>query len=215
MSEPIKAGDPGLSKHRLEALCDGVFAVVLTLLVLELKPELPLHANNDEVAQALRQLARPLVGYAFSFAITAVFWISHHRKFALLRHTNGLHSALTLAFLFAVTLLPLSVSIYLKSMGTSRGQSLYFGNFTLISLVLLASWLYARHAGLTDPAAPPRSIAALTRRMIVSSSLGVIACATSWTGQTYVLGLMIPLALWVRFRRSAPFAGVTSGPDGG
>ena len=91
---------------------------------------------------------RPLVGYAIAFAVTGVFWSLHHRKFALLRHTNGLHSALTLAFLFSVTLLPLSISIYLQAMGTSRGQALYFGNFAFIALTLLASWLYARRAGL-------------------------------------------------------------------
>src|SRR5882757_9028538 len=155
MSEQPKAPDPALSKHRLEALSDGVFAVVLTLLVLELKPDLPPHSNNEAVAHALHELTLPLAGYAFAFAVTGIFWSLHHRKFSLLRHTDGAHTALTLTFLFAVTLLPLSISIYLRATPTGLAQTLYFGNFGLIAITLLASWLYARQAGLADITAAP------------------------------------------------------------
>ncbi len=66
MSEPTAGADPALSKHRLEALCDCVFAVVLTLLVLELKPELPPHADDEAVAHDLRVLAMPMFGSIFA-----------------------------------------------------------------------------------------------------------------------------------------------------
>jgi uncharacterized membrane protein len=201
MSDPTKGADPALSKHRLEALSDGVFAVVLTLLVLELKPELPLHADNEAVAHALHELTLPLLGYMVAFAITGVFWTLHHRKFALLRHTDGLHSALTLAFLFAVTLLPLSISIFLRSRPQGIAQALYFGNFALISLTLLASWLYACHAGLADLTLAPKNAAALTRRMITTSALGLIACAAAWYQQMWILIFAMPVILWLRFRR--------------
>lgn len=204
MNEPIAADHAGLSKHRLEALSDGVFAVVLTLLVLELKPEMPMHANNEEVAHALRELVRPLFGYAFSFAVTGVFWSLHHRKFSLIRHTNGGHTALTLAFLFAVTLLPLSISIYLRSTPVGLGQALYFGNFALIAVTLLASWLYARRAGLTDSVIGPEVTAGLTRRMAIMSALGVVACVSAWAGQTWILFLAPPVVLWLRFRAARP-----------
>ena len=74
MSDHPPASAVLLSKHRLEALSDGVFAVVMTLLVLELKPDLPAHADNEAVAHALRELALPLVGYAFAFVISGIFW---------------------------------------------------------------------------------------------------------------------------------------------
>jgi uncharacterized membrane protein len=202
MSDLTPASSSLYSKHRLEALSDGVFAVVMTLLVLELKPELPQHSDNETVARVLHELARPLAGYAFAFAITGVFWVLHHRNFTLLVHTNGPHTALTLAFLFAVTLLPLSVSIFLKARFSSLGQAVYFGNTAFIALTLLTSWLYANRAGLADSTMLPQAAAALTRRMAAMGALGLIACAATWLGQQWLLLLAMPVILWVRFRRA-------------
>lgn len=203
MSDQAPASSTVFSKHRLEMLSDGVFAVVMTLLVLELKPELPVHGNDAIVAHALRELVRPLLSYVFAFALCSVFWVLHHRKFMLLRHTDGLHTALTLAFLFAITLLPLSVSIYLKALSSPLAQAVYFGNFVFIALALLASWLYAKHAGLAELATSPPLAAALTRRMTTLSALGIIACASAWLGQTWLLIFGLPVIMGLRFRRAS------------
>src|SRR5476651_2157334 len=63
--ESSPTNDRLFSKHRLEMLSDGMFAVVMTLLVLEIKPELPLHSDNAAVVHALSLLARPLLSYGF------------------------------------------------------------------------------------------------------------------------------------------------------
>src|ERR1019366_3639880 len=201
MSDLTPASSSLYSKHRLEMLSDGVFAVVMTLLVLELKPELPVHSNDEAVAKVLRELVRPLLSYVFAFVLSGIFWSLHHRKFALLRHTDGPHTAFTLAFLFGITLLPLSVSIYLKALSSGLAQAVYFGNFAFIALALLTSWLYAKHAGLADLASSPQIAAALTRRMTAFSALGLIACASSWLGKTWLLYLMLPVILWLRHPR--------------
>ena len=200
-----------MSKHRLEMLSDGVFAVVMTLLVLELKPELPVHGNDEVVAHALRELVRPLLSYVFAFVLSGIFWSLHHRKFALVRHTDGPHTAFTLAFLFAITLLPLSVSIYLKALSSNHAQTVYFGNFAFIALALLTSWLYAKHAGLADLATSPQIAATLTRRMTALCVLGLIACASSWFGQTWLLISGLPVILWLRYRRAPAPPSETSG----
>ena len=189
------------SKHRLEALCDGVFAVVMTLLVLEIKPELEPHAGNEAVAHTLRALASPLFAYAFTFLISCIFWNLHHRKFTLLRHTNAIHTTLTLVFLFAVTLLPVSISIYIRAKSSPLAHAVYFGNFTLIALPLLLSWLYARRAGLTDPVSPLNLTQSLTARMIALTLLGVIMMIASYFDWPYLILLALPVILYVRRQR--------------
>ena len=155
-----------LHKGRLEALSDGVFAVVLTLLVLDLKLDhLPAHASNAEVKDALREALHPLIGYAFSFAITAAFWLLQHRKFSFLTHTTVRHTVWTLAFLFGISLIPFSVSIYLRSMQSGVASCAYFGNFTFIAAVLLGGWLDAQRSKLIASTATKATRDRFTQRL--------------------------------------------------
>ena len=189
-----------LSKHRLEALSDGVFAVVMTLLVLEIKPELEAPGGEEAVRHLLRHLILPVLTFAMAFFISGVFWQLHHRKFSLLRHTNPMHTGLTLCFLFTVTLLPISVSIFLHAKASGLAQAVYFGNFTLIALPLLLSWLYARRAGLADPADPTGMGAKLTRRIVTTTLMGLLATAGAYFHMRYVILLMLPVILHFRFQ---------------
>ena len=193
-----------LSKHRIEALSDGVFAVVMTLLVLEIKPEMEPHAGDEAVRHMLQALGLPVLTFAFAFLISCIFWNLHHRKFALLRHTNAVHTTLSLVFLFTVTLLPVSVSIYLHAKSSYLAQTIYYGNFTLIALPLLLSWLYARRAGLVDATQPAETVRRLTMRMFAVTLLGVIATVASYIGQPYVLFLIVPVILYLRHHKPKP-----------
>ena len=205
MSDQALLESPSLlSKHRIEALSDGVFAVVMTLLVLEIKPEMEPHAGDEAVRHMLWALGLPVLTFAFAFLISCIFWNLHHRKFALLRHTNTVHTTLSLIFLFTVTLLPVSVSIYLHAKTSYLAQAVYYGNFTLIALPLLLSWLYARSAGLVDPAQPPEITRRLTMRMLAVTLLGMIATIASYVGQSYILWLIVPVILYLRHHRPTP-----------
>jgi len=190
--ESPASDDRLFSKHRLEMLSDGVFAVVMTLLVLEIKPELPPHADNAAVVNALHLLARPLLSYGFAFALTAIFWTLHHRKFLLLRLTDTMHTTLTFTFLFGVSLLPFSLSIFLTSMNSSSAEALYFANFTFIAATLLAGWLYAQQAGLTVQDFPVRIGQALTQRMTMMTLAGLIGTAGSYFSLRW---LILPLLM--------------------
>jgi len=194
------------SKHRIEALSDGVFAVVMTLLVLEIKPEMEPHAGDEAVRHMLAGLGLPVLTFAFAFLISCIFWVLHHRKFAMLRHTNSVHTGLSLFFLFTVTLLPVSISIYLHAKATGLAQAVYFGNFTLIALPLLLSWLYALRAGLVDPAQPAATTRNLTRRMASLTLVGLIATVSSYFHLQYLFLLILPVILYLRLaaRKSVP-----------
>lgn len=81
-----------ISRGRVEALSDGVFAIVVTLLVLEITvPHVAEHESMAELARALWTLAPKFVSWVISFVTVCVIWLNHHRLFALVsRIDNGL-----------------------------------------------------------------------------------------------------------------------------
>lgn len=191
---------PRLSKQRIETLSDGVFAVVMTLLVLDVKPAIEPHAGDLAVVQMLPELRLPLLTFAFAFLVSSHFWILHQRGFALLRHTNRVHTTLSLLVLFTLTLLPVSVSIYMRANESHLAQTIYFGNFTLIALPLLMSALYARRAGLLDATQPAHLAQRLISRMLGVTLLGVIATLAFYLARVWVLFLAVPVLVYLRYR---------------
>ena len=96
MHEPAP-GSATLSPHRSEALTDGIFAVAMTLLVIELK--LPDHAamhGADDFAQAVADLFPKFLAWFFSFFVLSFFWVGHHRTFQYVRRADGPLLALNL-----------------------------------------------------------------------------------------------------------------------
>jgi uncharacterized membrane protein len=197
-----------LSKHRLEGLSDGVFAVVLTLLVLDLKLDhLPPHADNAAIWRELAGLKHPLIGFAFTFLFAGMFWVLQHRKFLLLTHTTTRHAWLTLLFLFWVTLLPFSVSTWVRTVEVSAGLTIYFANMALIAISLLAGWLDARHSGLVAPEQEGAGTR-LTYR-ILAMTLGfiaatVISCVMPQFAAVALLVIVVAIRLAVRKFSPAP-----------
>ena len=142
--------ETGFSKVRLEMLCDGIFCVAMTLLVLELKtPDLPKRASSAEILHALREHGLSFLGFGLTFVLAGQFWILHHRLFQYLRGVNRALVALTIPFLMFVSLLPFSTSM-LTAFSLRQPVSLmfYLGNQFVLSTLLAAQWLLARRSGL-------------------------------------------------------------------
>jgi uncharacterized membrane protein len=78
-----------LRLNRLEAFSDGVFAIIVTLLVLELQvPELKNHESAKELAKALWALFPKFFSWLISFIIVCKFWLNHHHVLGLARYAN-------------------------------------------------------------------------------------------------------------------------------
>src|SRR5262245_21164349 len=103
MSKPSSevADDRALwSTTRAEALSDGVFAIVMTLLVLELKvPQLPRDAPAADVWHGFLELGPVFFSYFVTFMLAGAFWFKHHQAFHEMTHINGPLFALNLGFL--------------------------------------------------------------------------------------------------------------------
>ena len=146
----MSSADTQFSKVRLETLCDGIFAIAMTLLVLELKPpELPRHAATADIWHALREHGLAFMGFALSFLLAGQFWILHHISFNYLRHANRALAMLTIPFLMFVSLLPFSTSM-LTAFGLRNpvGLVFYLGNQFMLAALLAAHWVIAKSQGL-------------------------------------------------------------------
>ncbi len=146
----MSSADTQFSKARLEMLCDGIFAIAMTLLVLELKPpDLPRTATTAEILHALGEHGLAFTGFGLSFLLAGQFWILHHVSFNYLRQANRPLAMLTIPFLMFVSILPFSTSM-LTAFGLRNpvGLGFYLGNQFMLAALLAAQWLLAKRQGL-------------------------------------------------------------------
>ena len=102
----------GLAKNRIEALADGIFAVAMTLLVLDIKsPENREFETAADLVNYLVALEHSFAMYAISFFVLAIFWIWHHMLFHFVRHVDRRLLWLNIGFLLLVTFVPFSTDL--------------------------------------------------------------------------------------------------------
>lgn len=136
-------GPGGLPANRIEALADGIFAVAMTLLVLELKVPEPDHAEPGALAHALGALAPKILAYAVGFVILGTFWVGHHYQFHYIRRTDRVLLWINIAFLLVVSFLPFAVAL-LGSYASESAPAILYGAVLLAAgSCLLAQWTYA------------------------------------------------------------------------
>ena len=133
-----------IGKNRIEALSDGIFAIVMTLLILELRvPSLPLTAPNVEVVPALLSLWPKFVSYFVSFVSLGFFWVGHHMMYHSVRRADRTLLWLNILFFMSVSVLPFSTSL-LNAFSEAFIAPLFFGaNLAVIGWMLFFQWQYA------------------------------------------------------------------------
>jgi uncharacterized membrane protein len=89
-----------MSKSRLEAFSDGVMAIIITIMVLELRPP------EEPTLEALARLWPTFVAYALSFAVVGIYWNNHHHLFQAVQRIDGRVLWANLGLLFALSLFP-------------------------------------------------------------------------------------------------------------
>lgn len=135
----------GLSKHRIEALTDGIYAVAMTLLVIELK--LPPHdsiATQVDLINAVGNLLPKFIAWLISFLVLSLFWLGHHRLFQIVRHVDGKLVGLNIVQLGLVSLMPFSSALSGEFGSILFSQVFYSSNMALLSVfaLLIARYLY-------------------------------------------------------------------------
>jgi uncharacterized membrane protein len=125
--------------ERLILVSDGIFAIALTLLALELRLPEDVHGTlRDLFRQAFPQLA----AFAVSFIIIARMWNTHRHTLALTTQIDNTATALNFTFLAFVTLIPAAVRFYMSHLNDALGFMVYLGIICAIGLSHSALWAY-------------------------------------------------------------------------
>jgi uncharacterized membrane protein len=146
-----------LPKSRLEALADGIFAVTMTLLVLDLRlPERQM-GSPDDFVRTLIELIPHVDNYVISFVVLCVFWIAHLRLMRRVREVDGTFLWTTLGFLLFTTFVPPLTSYLGHNPLHPRAAILYGTNLLAILVFEVLLWRHMCRAlyneSVTDPVA--------------------------------------------------------------
>jgi uncharacterized membrane protein len=145
--------EPMISTSRLEAFSDGVFAIAITLLVIEI--HLP-EGWEDDLGGALLSLWPSYFAYAVTFLLVGMIWMNHHRMFHFIRKTDGMLLALNVLLLMDVAFLPFPTHVLAEALHAGaqaqRDAAVFYGAVLVLGGIFYnALWWYAswnhRHLG--------------------------------------------------------------------
>lgn len=186
--------------HRMLFFTDAVFAIVMTLLVLDLKPPQGVGALD-----ALAAMRSHLVAFAMSFAIIAIFWVAHMNTTRRLMRFDWPVALANLVFLFPVCLIPFVTAWGFNSQGA---WAAYCGDMVAISAANVALTLIAsRHKGRLEGGLTTRIRLARSSRAAapgLAFGAGLILLATGQLQLSFLCGALIPLFLWASARIFGP-----------
>ena len=173
----------GQSAERLAALSDGVFAIAMTLLVLDLRaPGSELIHTEHELGHALLALSPRLLMYMLSFMTLGIFWVGQQTQLNHLERSGRSLTWIHLAFLFLVTVVPFSTALLAEHIGYRIALVLYWANILLMGAALYWSWVCAVGSGLVKSDIPAAASDAIKRRIVIAQSLyalGMLLCVIS------------------------------------
>jgi uncharacterized membrane protein len=188
------------SVDRLLTLSDGVVAIALTLLVLQLAVPIAASATSaSDLAAELGGRGDRLTSYAISFYVIAQFWLIHHKVY---RRISGQREGLAwwnFAFLFTITVMPFTSDLLGQYSENPLAVVIFAGNLLLATLATQATVIYAKHAGLLAPAPAygPESeragrLRSLGTILVVLLSIGLAWVNTDLAKYSWLLMALVP-----------------------
>jgi uncharacterized membrane protein len=158
-----------ISKSRLEFLFDGIFAIAMTILVLELRvPELADRHSVAELARALAHDAPTFGSYLLSFLMLGVFWYRHNHQYRHLEFVSKTMLALHLVGLAAAAFFPFCAGLLGRYPTNALSVVVYLGCVMVYFWASFANWLAASRAGAISPEMPEAEYRRARRRALRS-----------------------------------------------
>jgi uncharacterized membrane protein len=186
---------PGLATNRIETLADGVFAIVMTLLVFGITVPASERVADIGLGAALLELAPNFVSYVISFVILGVYWVGHHNQFFWIKRSNRTLLWINIFFLMFVSLIPFSAGLLSRYGSEALTIIIYDFNLIICGLMLYVHWHYA-----TDKARlsreVPEHIQRMVRRRILIPPLfyfGTVLLSPLSPGLSIFVDILIPL----------------------
>jgi uncharacterized membrane protein len=196
------AGGGVLGLTRVAALCDGVFAIAMTILVLEIVVPTAETVPADELPSALRNVAPQVLVYVISFINLGVLWVGQHNQYHFIARADRWFLWINIGYLLLVSFMPLSTALLGHYPLNRLALFVYGANLLAATLVLALHWHYATAGGrLIAGRLSPGVVRLAHRRILGSAAAYAIAL---------VLSLLLPVAglalfLGVPFLNILPF----------
>lgn len=196
--------DPAADKEtgRLEAFSDGVFAIAITLLILEIK--VPQDARDGStLLKALLALWPSYLAFLTSFATIGIMWINHHRMLLHVRRLDHALLVLNSLLLLAITFVPFPTAVLAQYLDkdTSGAATVaaffYAGTFTVIAILFNLLWWHIAYWGhLANWNAPSRLIQKTTRAYLLGPLLYFVSLAIASFSASASFALTLLLAIF-------------------
>jgi uncharacterized membrane protein len=194
-----------VSKSRLEALSDGLFAIVLTLLVFDLIPCIADVETEVELRAAFVAVWPQFVSFAISFIVISIIWVAHHTYFQAVTRVDEVQLWLNLLVLFCLSLIPFSASLLGEHHNLSTAGMIYGLNVAACVCAMMLNWWYATGQNLVHSNVDSRSIRQMKIRtgfILISSLIGV---AVAWFNPVaafylYVFNAFVGLLLQIHLK---------------
>jgi uncharacterized membrane protein len=169
---------------RLVAFSDGVFAISITLLILEIRPP----TDDEDLLNGLLALWPSYLAYAVTFLFIGQVWVNHHVMFDHIRAADRIVLLLNTVLLMVVAFLPFATSVLAEALRSGHGQRTAVGfygiAFDATALTFNAVWQYARRHRLLSEALGSAGATAISRRFQL---------ALAWLATGALLGALLPV----------------------
>ena len=184
---------------RVEAFSDGVFAIAITLLVLEFKvPHLHPGASSRDLFRALLDLWPSMIAFLGSFGAILIMWINHHGLFRLIHKTDSPFLFANGFMLLMVTFVPFPTAVlaeYLGKPGDRAAAAFYIGTFVVVSIAFNVFWATTTKRQLLKHSVPETVVVRI--RNAYRFGLGVYVASALLALWNAPLGLAGCLSLWI------------------
>jgi uncharacterized membrane protein len=195
----------GQSVERLAAISDGIFAVAMTLLVLDLhEPARELIHSERDLWHAVCAMLPQFIAYLMSFLTLAIFWNGQQAQLNRFARTDRHLTWIHMAFLFAVSIMPFSTRLLADFINYRTALLYYWGNIVLLGVVLYLSWRYASRAGLVKDDTSAETRKAVERRILGAQALyalGALLCViNTYLSIAFIVLVQLNFAVAPRIR---------------
>jgi uncharacterized membrane protein len=182
----------GQNIDRLAALSDGIFAVAMTLLVLDLRipAREAVHSEHD-LWHLLLALSPRLIIFLMSVMTLGIFWVGQQTQLNYFARADRNLAWIHIAFLCAVCLVPFSTSLLAEFIQYRTALGVYWFNILLLGAALFWSWRYARGTHLLSQDLPAQIHPAVVRRIVIAQALYAGGAALCFLNTYYSIAAIV------------------------
>jgi uncharacterized membrane protein len=186
----------GQSLERLAALSDGIFAVAMTLLVLDLHVPIKEAVHSEgQLQTALLALAPQFIAYLMSCLTLGIFWAGQQTQLNHIARGSRDLTWIHIALLFTVSVLPFSTRLLAEFIGFRTALLLYWLNIFALGAILYTSWWYAAKADLLKDDVAPEIRRAVRRRIVIAQALYAFGAALCFFNTYWSIGFIVLVQL--------------------